>query len=134
MSPDPDRTPRLFLVLGAVLAALGVAAGAFGAHGLRASVSPDRMVVYETAARYQVYHALALLAVGLLAERRRGASLRRLRGAGWAFAVGTVLFSGSLYALVLTGTPALGIITPVGGVAFLAGWGLLAWAVLDRGA
>jgi uncharacterized membrane protein YgdD (TMEM256/DUF423 family) len=115
---------RTFLALGAVLAGVGVAAGAFAAHALAGLVPPERIATFETAARYQVYHALALLAVGLLAER---SAPRALRTAGWLFVAGTALFSGSLYLLVLTDTPALGAVTPLGGVAFLSGWALLAW-------
>jgi uncharacterized membrane protein YgdD (TMEM256/DUF423 family) len=122
---------RTFLALGAVLAGLGVAAGAFAAHALAEVVPPARIATFETAARYQVYHALALLAVGLLAER---SAPRALRAAGWLFVAGTALFSGSLYLLVLTDTPALGAVTPLGGVAFLSGWALLAWhALRERG-
>lgn len=119
---DPSRT---FIVLGAVLAGLGVAAGAFGAHGLADRVTPERLAVYETGARYQVYHALALLAVGLLARWGNG---KALRAAGWLFVAGIALFSGSLYLLVLTDTPMLGAVTPFGGVAFMVAWGLVAWS------
>jgi len=120
---------RTFLVIGAVLAGVGVAAGAFAAHALAGMVPPERVATFETAARYQVYHALALLVVGLLAERvaKRTASGRALRLAGWLFVAGVALFSGSLYLLVLTDTPALGAVTPLGGVAFIAGWAALAW-------
>lgn len=121
---------RFFLTASAVSAGLAVAAGAFGAHGLRDLVTPERLDVFETAARYQVYHALALLAVGILMERRPDARL--LRRAGMLFLVGTVLFSGSLYLLVLTDTPVLGAVTPFGGVAFLAGWSLLAWTAFQE--
>ena len=116
---------RRFLVLGAVLAMTAVAAGAFGAHALRARLEPRLLEVFETAARYQMYHAQALLAVGLLAERRPS---RAAAAAGWLFAAGIALFSGSLYALALTGIGWLGAITPLGGVAFLAGWAALAVA------
>jgi len=116
---------RLFLTLGAVSAFVAVAAGAFGAHGLRARLSPDLLAVFETAARYQMYHALALLAVAWVAARWPGPLPQ---WAGWLFVVGTVLFSGSLYALALTSVRWLGAITPLGGVAFLAGWLCLALA------
>lgn len=115
------------MLLGAVLAALAVAAGAFGAHALRARVDAAALATFETAARYQMYHALALLVVGGLAERRDGPWLGR---AAVLFVVGVLLFSGSLYALVLFGLPMLGAVTPLGGVAFLAGWGCLARAAL----
>jgi uncharacterized membrane protein YgdD (TMEM256/DUF423 family) len=123
---------RGFGVLGAASAALAVAAGAFAAHALRAHLAPEPLAVFETGARYQMYHALALLAVAWAAGRWRS---RALRAAGWLFVAGTVLFSGSLYALALTGIGALGALTPVGGVAFLAGWGCLAaaaWRRADR--
>jgi uncharacterized membrane protein YgdD (TMEM256/DUF423 family) len=110
---------RLFFVLGAGSAFVAVAAGAFGAHGLRARLSPELLAVFETAARYQMYHALALLAVAWAVTRWPGALTQ---WAGWLFLAGTVLFSGSLYLLALTGVRWLGAITPLGGVAFLAGW------------
>lgn len=108
---------------GALLAAVGVALGAFGAHGLRGVVGPERIDVWETAVRYHLVHALALLAVGWAASRRPGRSTGM---AGWSFVVGIALFSGSLYLLVLTGKAWLGAVTPVGGVLFLAGWVALA--------
>jgi uncharacterized membrane protein YgdD (TMEM256/DUF423 family) len=113
---------RTFWFLGCVFGFLGVAAGAFGAHALRGRVPPDLLAVFETAARYQMYHALALLAASRMASRRCG------RLAGWMFAVGIVLFSGSLYVLALSGVRWLGAITPLGGAAFLAGWVALALA------
>jgi uncharacterized membrane protein YgdD (TMEM256/DUF423 family) len=116
---------RLFLIVGALAAAVAVAAGAFGAHGLRGTLPPERLEIFETAARYQMYHALALFLAAWLSSRDAGpASLV----AGWAFLVGIVLFSGSLYALSLSGTRWLGAITPFGGIAFLVGWISLAWA------
>lgn len=121
-SPARERT---FVGLGAASAFVAVAAGAFGAHGLREALTPDRLAVFETAVRYQMVHALALVAAGLLATRRRG---RGVPAAGWLFLLGTVLFSGSLYALALTGTSAWGAVTPFGGVAWLAGWAILALA------
>ena len=118
---------RFFLVAGAVLAGLAVAAGAFGAHGLEGRVPPERLAAFETGARYGMVHALALLLVGLLSDRWPG-GVRWLRWAGGLFLAGIVVFSGSLYLLVLTDTPWLGAVTPLGGVAFLAGWGVLAGA------
>jgi len=115
---------RVFAGLGALSAFLAVAAGAFGAHALRARLSPDLLAVFETAARYQMYHALGLLAVAWMVTRWPGPWPAR---AGWLFVAGTVLFSGSLYALALTGVRWLGAITPLGGAAFLAGWLCLAW-------
>ncbi len=116
---------RTFLALGALSAFVSVAAGAFGAHALRARLAPDLLAVFETGARYQMFHALALLAVAWAVGRWPGAA-----AAGWLFLAGTLLFSGSLYALALTGARGLGAVTPVGGVAFLAGWLWLAWSTL----
>ncbi len=115
---------RFFVGVAGALGALGVAAGAFAAHGLRAHLAPRMLEVFETGARYQMYHALALLAVGLLLTRR---SHSALTVAGWLFAAGVVLFSGSLYLLAVTGARWLGAITPAGGLAFIAGWLMLAW-------
>jgi uncharacterized membrane protein YgdD (TMEM256/DUF423 family) len=110
-----------------LLAAIGVAAGAFGAHGLKARLTTDALAVWETAARYHVTHALALLATAWACDRWPGPSAQ---GAGWLFVSGIALFSGSLYALALTGVRALGAITPIGGLCFLFGWVLLALAAL----
>src|SRR5581483_9260903 len=117
---------RTFALLGALLALLAVGAGAFGAHALRARLAPDLLDVFETAARYQMYHALALFAVAWAASRWPGGATT---AAGWLFVAGIVLFSGSLYVLSLTGVRWLGAITPLGGLAFLAGWLALAWVV-----
>lgn len=116
---------RTFVALGAASAFLAVAAGAFGAHGLRERITPEHLAVFETGARYQMYHALGLVLVGLLVPRLPSAST-----SGWLFVLGTLLFSGSLYGIALTGVRKLGMITPLGGLAFLAGWGLLAVASL----
>jgi len=116
---------RLFVTLGAASGFVAVAAGAFGAHALRARLAPDLLAVFETGARYQMYHALALLAVAWLAARWPGPLPQ---WAGWLFVAGTVLFSGSLYALALSGVRWLGAVTPLGGAAFLAGWICLAMA------
>ena len=113
---------RVFFLLGAFSAGLGVAIGAFAAHGLRGRLSEEMLSVFETGARYQIYHALALLAVAWATTRWPGGALS---GAGWCFVIGTVLFSGSLYALSVTGIRTLGAITPLGGLAFLAGWILI---------
>jgi uncharacterized membrane protein YgdD (TMEM256/DUF423 family) len=117
---------RAFFIMGAVLAALGVAAGAFGAHALRGRLTPDLLNVFETGVRYQLIHALGLLAVAWASARWPG---RATNMAGWLFLAGIVLFSGSLYALSMSGVRALGAITPLGGVAFIAGWIALAWGV-----
>ncbi len=116
---------RTFFALGAISAFLSVGAGAFGAHALRARLSPELLAVFETGARYQMYHALGLVAAAWAAERWSGGAAAV---AGWLFVAGTILFSGSLYALALTGIRVLGVVTPFGGVAFLAGWLALAWA------
>jgi uncharacterized membrane protein YgdD (TMEM256/DUF423 family) len=110
---------RLFFALGSASALVAVAAGAFGAHTLRARLTPDLLAVFETGARYQMYHALALLAAAWALTRWPGPWPVR---AGWLFVVGTLLFSGSLYALALSGVRWLGAVTPFGGLAFLAGW------------
>ena len=118
-----------FIPLAALSAFVAVGAGAFGAHALRDVLSPERLATFETGVRYQMYHALALLVVGWLAAQTPS---RLLRTAGWLFVVGMILFSGSLYALSLSGVRALGAITPFGGLAFLAGWLALAGACWRR--
>jgi len=120
---------KRFLVFGAVSAGIGVGCGAFGAHGLKSILAPEMLGVFETGVRYQMYHAFGLLAVGLVALMRAPLQSRALEVAGWCFLVGTVLFSGSLYLLSLTGAGIFGVVTPFGGVAFLAGWGALTWSV-----
>ncbi|HTN51565.1 MAG TPA: DUF423 domain-containing protein [Anaeromyxobacter sp.] len=121
---------RLLLAAGAISAAIAVAAGAFGAHALRARLAPDLLAIWQTGAQYQLTHALGLVAAAWASARFPGAC------AGWAgglFLAGTVLFSGSLYALALTGVRALGAVTPFGGVAFIAGWIALAVAAVRGG-
>ncbi len=113
-----------FVVLGALLGGLAVAEGAFGAHGLRKVLSAEMLAVFETGVRYQMYHALALLATGLLKEKNNNPLLET---AGWLFVWGTVLFSGSLLILAMTEIRWLGAITPLGGVAYLVAWLCLAW-------
>jgi len=113
-----------FLLVGSLLGFLGVAAGAFGAHGLRSRISIEMLAVFETAVRYQMYHVFAILLVAAAMGRLGDARLLSL--AGWSFVAGIILFSGSLYALALTGVTTLGAITPLGGLAFLIGWACLA--------
>ncbi|HWP23649.1 MAG TPA: DUF423 domain-containing protein [Candidatus Binatia bacterium] len=116
---------RFFFAAGSLLALLAVALGAFAAHALKLRLSQDMLNIFETAARYQMYHALGLLAVAWASARwpESGAPL-----AGWSFIFGIIVFSGSLYLLALTGIRWLGAITPVGGVAFLIGWAILIWS------
>lgn len=118
---------RLFVLLGSISAFVAVGAGAFGAHALKTRLPADMLAVFDTAARYQLMHSLALLAVAWACARWPRSPAR---WAGWSFVAGIVLFSGSLYALTLTGARGLGAVTPLGGVAFLAGWALLAWTAL----
>jgi len=116
---------RVFFGLGSISAGLAVALGAFAAHGLRSRISPEALQTFETGARYHMYHALALLAVAWAATRWPGGAIT---AAGWLFVAGTLLFSGSLYLLAVTGVRVLGAITPFGGLAFILGWLALAWA------
>lgn len=116
--------PRLFFIAGSLIALAGVAAGAFGAHTLRDILTPDRLEVFETAVRYQMYHAFALFVAGWATEKFEMAQFIK---AGWMFLAGVALFSGSLYILVATEIRWMGAVTPVGGMAFLAGWFFLAW-------
>ena len=123
-------TAKLFLSLGAISGALGVILGAFGAHGLQDKLSDKMLQTWQTAVEYQFYHTFALLIVGLLALKFQSGLLS---SSGWCFIAGTTLFSGSLYALSLSGITKLGAITPVGGLIFIIGWILLATAVLKAG-
>lgn len=116
---------RFFLTLAPILAGISVAAGAFASHALKEQLDARSLEIWETGAKYQMYHAIALLIVGILLLNTTNAS-SWLSGAGVAFIVGTIFFSGSLYALSLSGVKILGAITPFGGVAFLIGWGCLA--------
>jgi uncharacterized membrane protein YgdD (TMEM256/DUF423 family) len=118
---------KLFVILGALFGGLSVAVGAFAAHALRGQLEPRMLEVIETAARYQMYHALAMLGAAWVYQQTTGAAAQV---AGWAFLAGILLFSGSLYAMAFTGIRALGAITPLGGVAFLLGWGALAAAAV----
>jgi len=115
---------RHFISIGAICGLLAVAFGAFGAHALKDLLSTGLLEAFQTGVAYQTTHALALLVVGLLG---RGRISRALSLAGWAFAIGILLFSGSLYLLALTDIRWLGAVTPFGGTAFLFGWGALAW-------
>ena len=121
---------RTFLFVGALAGFVGVALGAFGAHGLRNRLSPEMLAVFETGVRYQMFHALAILITAIALARMDGWAVR---AAGWSFAAGIVLFSGSLYLLALTGVRSLGAVTPLGGLAFLAGWALLAYVAVVGG-
>jgi uncharacterized membrane protein YgdD (TMEM256/DUF423 family) len=116
---------RGFAVLASLSALVAVGLGAFAAHGLKGRLSPEMFGVFETGVRYQMYHALALFAVAWAAGRWPGTAVM---AAGWLFVAGTVVFSGSLYALSGSGARWLGAVTPLGGLAFLLGWLALAWA------
>jgi uncharacterized membrane protein YgdD (TMEM256/DUF423 family) len=118
---------RPFLAAGTLLAFLGVGAGAFGVHGLEGTLSPDRLDTFEPAARYQMYHAFALLILGGAAARWPG---KGWAGPGLCFLVGTIVFSGSLYLLALTGASWLGAVAPIGGTTLLAGWVWMTLVVL----
>jgi uncharacterized membrane protein YgdD (TMEM256/DUF423 family) len=118
---------RLFFVLGSASAGIAVALGAFGAHALKAHLSPEMLAVYDTGVRYQMFHALALLAVAWAAARWPASTA--ITASGWLFVAGTLLFSGSLVALSLSGVRGLGAVTPIGGLAWLLGWAALAWGV-----
>ena len=119
------KTERLFLAMGAVAGFLSVALGAFGAHALYEKLPADRLAIFETATRYMGTHALAMIATGLLVTRRKG---RAAPAAGWLFAIGLVVFCGSLLTLALTGARWWGAVTPFGGAAWLAAWALLAFS------
>tara|TARA_B100001167_G_scaffold103060_1_gene62986 strand:+ start:482 stop:850 length:369 start_codon:yes stop_codon:yes gene_type:complete len=118
---------RIFFGLGSILAGIAVGLGAFGAHGLRGILSPEDLVTFETGVRYQMYHALALLGVAWAVTQWETVLLE---WTGWLFVLGILVFSGSLYILVLTGQRWLGAVTPLGGLAFILGWILLASAAL----
>jgi len=119
---------RILIAAGALSAFLGVGLGAFGAHGLRTRLSADMLAVFEIGVRYQLYHALALLGAGAAATRLAPGALT---AAAVLFVVGTLVFSGSLYVLALSGRKWLGAITPLGGLALLAGWACLSWAAIS---
>ena len=122
-----NTTAKLFLVLGSTSALLAVLLGAFGAHALKNKLSADMLAIFQTGVQYHFYHSLGLLAVGFIATQLPVSST--LKWSGWLMFVGIVIFSGSLYLLSITGVRWLGAITPIGGVAFIAGWALLAYAI-----
>jgi uncharacterized membrane protein YgdD (TMEM256/DUF423 family) len=122
-------TTKLFLFMGSISSFMAVALGAFGAHGLRGKISPEMLATYQTGVLYHFYHSLGLFVVAFAASYLPDSNL--VRWSGWMMALGIVLFSGSIYALSTTGTLSLGVITPFGGTAFLAGWILLAVAALS---
>ncbi len=117
---------RLFFLVGSISALIAVVLGAFGAHGLKGRLTTEMLNAFEVGVRYQMYHALALLAVAWALSRWPRAEVTV---AGWLFVAGTIIFSGSLYLLSLTGIRWIGAITPIGGVAFLLGWLCLVWGV-----
>lgn len=117
----------LFFAFGSGFALIAVVTGAFAAHALKSRLSPDMFQVFEVAVRYQMYHALGLIAVAWASTQWSG---QLITASGWLFVAGIVIFSGSLYVLSLTGVRWLGAITPIGGVAFIIGWGCLLWAAI----
>jgi uncharacterized membrane protein YgdD (TMEM256/DUF423 family) len=119
---------KTFLMIGSLSAFLSVALGAFGAHALKSKLSPDMLNVYQTGVQYHMVHSLGLILIALLADKLGNSTLVNV--SGWALFIGIVLFSGSLYALSLSGIKVLGAITPLGGVSFLLGWVLLAIAAM----
>lgn len=128
--PDLNPAARRMLTLAALAGALAVMTGAFGAHALKARLTPDLLTVWQTAVQYHFWHALALGLIGVLGLHWPDS--RALRVAGWLMVAGLLLFSASLYALALTGLRGLGAVTPLGGLAFIGGWLALAWAVWRR--
>jgi uncharacterized membrane protein YgdD (TMEM256/DUF423 family) len=124
MIMDVDALSRRLIAVGCIVAGVGVAAGAFGAHMLKTILEPPMLAVYDTATRYQMYHAFGMVLVGI-AMRVYGD--RRLAMAGWLFVAGMVLFCGSLYGIAFAGLKWLGPITPVGGLMFIIGWGIFGW-------
>ena len=116
-----------WITIGSLSAGISVILGAFGAHAMKAKYSPDQMAIFETGVRYQMYHAIALLVVAFVASR---IDVLSIKVAGYSFLIGTLLFSGSLYALVFSGNRSLGMITPIGGLGFIVGWIALAIATL----
>src|SRR5262245_30058065 len=133
MSMISQSHPHSFLVAGSILGGLAVAAGAFGAHMLKGIIDAPMLAAFETAVRYQMYHALALCILARVGERQQAAALTL---AGWCFVVGIALFSGSLYVMALSGIRWVGPFTPIGGLSMMLGWALLAreaWRARNRG-
>lgn len=130
-SPEKKKVvpARAWIGVGAILGLIGVLAGAAGTHALRDSLEPGSLATFETAVRFQMYHAIALLVTGLLADRWRS---RWTDAAGWLFVIGVVIFSGSLYALALSGIGILGAVAPIGGLSLILAWAALAVAALRR--
>jgi uncharacterized membrane protein YgdD (TMEM256/DUF423 family) len=124
---------KTLIAIGASSAAIAVALGAFAAHGLKQNISPEMLSIFEMAARYQMYHAFALTVTGFALNMLSSETARLLRAAGWCFLSGTLLFSGSLYLLVLFDQRWLGAITPLGGLLFIGGWCLFAWSFFRSG-
>ena len=122
---------QLFLTIAAILGGTSVGAGAFGAHALQEKISDRSLEIFDTGTRYQMYHALALLLVAVLLSRTTSSPNPTLIASGWLFIIGTVIFSGSLYALSLTGIKYLGAVAPLGGLALIVGWGILAIAAAN---
>lgn len=120
---------RIFFMVGAIMAFIAVAAGAFGAHGLKGRISPEMLVIFETGVRYHMYHALSLFAVAWAYSRWPSTTVA---WGGWLILAGTIIFSGSLYILSFTGIRWLGAITPFGGLSLLIGWLCLAWAMVKK--
>jgi len=123
-----NANAQQLVAFGAVLALLGVGLGAFGAHALKARLAADMLAVYQTGVQYHLWHALGVVLIGILVQLLPGA--KWLPVAGWLMVAGVVIFSGSLYALSLSGVRVLGAVTPLGGVALLLAWGMVAYAVL----
>jgi len=121
---------RLCVIVSAIALAAAVALGAFGAHAMKARLAPESFAAYQTAVQYHFWHALGLLAVGILMTQ--WATAQGLAWAAWLLIAGLIFFSGSLYLLALTGARWLGALTPIGGAAFIAAWAVLAWVALRR--
>ncbi len=131
----PSRHANIIIGIGAMLMLLAVLLGAFGAHALKTRLSPEMLMVYQTGVQYHLVHALGLMLIGVICNMQPNddAESRALKLAAIFMGVGVVLFSGSLYALAITGVSMLGAITPLGGVCFIAAWVLVAWQMLRRG-